>query len=374
MRGIRWVPLLLLVLLDPLCLLGQIPGKGKKEPLIDLSPTQGEIDGRSIKEWTQDLTSPDASVREEALRAMALFGKLASTPEIFRKILDRTVDPDPSPRFRSLQTIMALDIPDSLLPKTIYALQKRLREEAQVGIRVQAVMVLFNMGEKAVPAIPDLIRVAQILPSSGNSWEVRRAAVYTLAEIGRGKTNTDPPDSRCVSAMLTALKDQTFQVRMEGIRGFGKLGRPAESDLAAEVESELRRLTLDRDRVVSLWSWMSLMCVTDVNPVAVKAIRDHMQDKEARIRSASIRALAQLGSHARFAVPDLVKALKDPDFGVRMSAIIALAGIEDPGIVAMNGLQAIVDDKEATEGFQKLAKAAIEHIKGVKKMDKPDKK
>lgn len=386
MRGLRWVPLLLFVLLDPLGLLGQGPGQPKDK--TDPSKTQGEIDGRGLDEWVRDLGNPDASIREEALRAMMLYGKDASTDKIIETVLNRTLDKDVSPRNRALQALTALDIPPTMLPKVLSKVALRLTTDSEAGVKLQAAQTLHFLTVAAIEddrdnkpfakqALAYLAETATPALLSGakdmNSWEIRRASVLAIGDLGRAREK-EPPDPNCVRALLGTVKDTTFQVRMESVRSLGKLGKPGDPALAVAVEAELRRLAQDKDKVVSIWAWMSLMCVTEINPDAVKAITSLMQDKEARIRNASIRALTQIGEHAHFAVPELTKLLKDPDIGVQVSAIHALCDILDkPNAVAISGLQALADDKEAKKELKRLAADAIEYIRAGKKMvDKPD--
>jgi HEAT repeat protein len=296
-----------------------------------------------------------------------MFGKDANTPEVITLILDRTMDRDVSPRIRALQALAVVDVPKEMLSKTLQTIAARLMDDTQAGVKAQAAMTLTAFGDRATQAIPALIRGT----TDPASWEIRRACIYGLGEVGRTNEG-DNPDSRCVNAVLKGMSDHALQVRLESIRAMGKLGKPVDPTLQMAVEKELTRLTVDKDKVVCIWAWMSLMCVTEVNATAIQGIRSLIQDRDPRIRSAAILALSQIGSHARFAVPELAKSLKDPDMAVKSAAIVALAQIDTPGVEALTGLQAIIDEKEGNEGLKLLARSALDHIKGVKKM--PDKK
>lgn len=368
MRGLRLLPLLLLILLDPLGATAQVPG-GAKDKETKTDPMTPVLDGRTVEVWTKDLINPDPSVREEAIRAMMFFGKEASTEPVVKLLLARTTDQDVSPRLRALQALSAVKIPEKMWPEVIKMVSARL-EDGQLVIRAQASLALVSFGKEAYPALPAVVQGAR----SGGSWEIRRACVHVLGVIGNGPKNDQPPDPRAVNVLVTCLKDPALQVRMEAIYALGALGRPIETPLRQAVETELLRLANDKDRNVSIWAWMSLMCVTEVNDKAVAAVRDNLRHEDPRVRTTAARALAQIGSHARFAVPDLAKLLRDKEPNVVVAAINTLAAIDDPGLEAKNGLSALIADKDYPEKekplreyLQKMAQAALDHINKVPK-------
>jgi HEAT repeat protein len=357
MRGLRFLALVLVVLLDPLGLAAQQPASSA---LL--------LEGRTVNAWSKDLIHKDPSVREEAIRAMMFFGQEAGTDEIVKLILARTNDNDLSPRLRALQALGAIKIPTSMWPDVLKQVSYRLTEDPQVVIRAQASLAFCAFGLEAAPAIPALIKGT----ADPGSWEIRRACVHSLGIVGCGPKANQAPDAKVVNALLTCLKDPALMVRMETIYSLGALGKPAETPLRVAVESELLRLSKDKDANVGIWASMSLMCVTDDNAMKEKAIvtvRSHLKDSDARVRCTAARSLGALGSHARFAVVDLANMLKDSEPTVIVAAISTIAGIDDPGLEAKNALQALIDmkdvpekQKDTYEFLKKYAQAALDHI------------
>lgn len=370
MRGLRLLALwLVAVLATPGAAQVAGPGKtadpAKKEP----APTAMELNGKGVSAWVKELRNNDPSVREEAIRAIMVFGKEASTKEVVQVLLERLLDKDASPRMRAIQALASLDITDDQMPKVVQAVAARLTEDPQAVVRAQAALAFCVFGKKAAPVMGSLIKGA----NDPTSWEIRRACVHAIGEAGQNGP-TSPPDTKAVQALLTCLKDPALHVRMEAIFSLGKLGQPADPTLKATAESELSRLANDKDRAVSIWAWMSLMTITGINEAAIKAIREHLRHEDPRVRATAAKGLAQLGSAARFAVVDLAKLLKDKDTGVASAAIFAIAQIDEPGLEAMAGLKALADDKDGNDFLKRQAQGALDYIKKVNKMDKPDKK
>jgi HEAT repeat protein len=73
-------------------------------------------------------------------------------------------------------------------------------------------------------------------------------------------------------------------------------------------------------------------------------------------------ALGWFGPDAKEAVPALIKALADPDLGVRLDAATALGAIGPDAKDAVPALQRIAE-KDPTEFIRNAARAALDKIK-----------
>ena len=62
------------------------------------SPSVEKIGGKKLSQWIADLRNSDPSVREEAIRSIALFGPAAASA--VPALVDRLHDSDTSPRAR----------------------------------------------------------------------------------------------------------------------------------------------------------------------------------------------------------------------------------------------------------------------------------
>lgn len=323
-----------------------------KEP-----PSITEVGGRTLEEWKKELMHRDPSVREEAIRAIAGFGAAASSTEVIRLILGRCLDADALPRCRACQALALLEIRPEDRRTVVEILGRRLTEDPQVAVRYAAGMTLTRYGEDCDSIIPLLLKGT----ADPSSFEVRRVAVMTLATAGRPESG--PPNPAAVNGMLKALKDPALQVRLEGLRGLAYLGKPGEPALQVAVEQALRAQTLDRNKLVAIWAWVGFMATHETNVEAVKAIAAHLKHDETRIRIAAAGALGMMGTRSKFAVPELLELLKDPDLTVVAAGINALAQIEDPGLKVVTTLTDLSQDKDAKEYIRDLAKNAVDHIK-----------
>lgn len=183
-------------------------------------------------------------------------------------------------------------------------------------------------------------RVSSDLSSS--NWQVRAAAVTTLARLG---------DRGAIPPIATALKDDDSRVRSEAARALGAFNDHSATDAligalhdqSADVRVEatfslgrlkdpraLAPLTLslnDGDPRVSLAAAESLARLQD--PRATRVLIDSLSSVDWRVRSRATQVLARIASEGMLdqAVGPLTLALADKDPVVRYYAAEALVGI-----------------------------------------------
>lgn len=283
--------------------------------------TVEQVGGKTFKQWIDDLKSPDASTREEAIRALVLFGQ--DTPKAVPELVKRLRDPDSSPRVRACIALSMIEIRKDDLPKVVQELGIRLQEDSQAIVRYYAATTLNGFGEDARGALAGLVKGV----TDPSTWEIRHACVLALRSAGHDTNQA--PYATAERALLQAIKDPTYHVRLEAIMTIGALGRPADPVLYAAVKNGLEERTNDRDLTVRIWSYASLMSLEDVaSEKWLKALIKHLTDKEAKVKVNAARGLGALGTKAKAAVPALLDTLGDKDVRVVAAAAWALTQME----------------------------------------------
>src|SRR6516225_5877902 len=112
------------------------------------------IGGKYLKDWIKEISSPDPSRRENAIRTVVLFGAYASQ-EALPALMERIErDNDTSPRVNAIMALGAIEFTtDKDIQKAVDVLRRRVvaTGESQNIIRFQAALILGRFGEKARP-------------------------------------------------------------------------------------------------------------------------------------------------------------------------------------------------------------------------------
>jgi len=166
-------------------------------------------------------------------------------------------------------------------------------------IRRTAVIALGNLRDAV--AVEPLIRMLQ-----DGDWGIRYRAAMALGEIG---------DVRAVEPLVEALKDEDAEVRMHALKALRRIGDPR------AVES-LAGMLKEKDKAVRLEAVVALGETSDAR--VVNPLIQMLKDEEIEIRRAAKEALRRIGGPS---IKSLVKALKDKDGFVRMSAADLLEGL-----------------------------------------------
>ena len=130
--------------------------------------------------------------------------------------------------------------------------------------------------------------------------DVRLAAVRALGGIG---------DPQAVEPLCNALKDADKDVRQAAAGALGKLGAPAVESLIAALQ----------DRAVAAHAAQALGSIVD--PRAIPALIDALRDENYGIRSAAVEAVGRFNG---MALEPLIATLHDPNKDTRRAASDAL--------------------------------------------------
>ncbi len=139
--------------------------------------------------------------------------------------------------------------------------------------------------------VPNFIKILQ----NEKEWEKRSRAAEALGMIG--------PEKGVVSALIQALGDEHYQVRLAVISALGELGPE----------------------------------VTGVVPALAQALTD----EEMQVRNSAIAVLTEMGPQAVETVPNIINALDDEDITIRVYAAWALNRI-GPGAAEMGAVPALI--------------------------------
>lgn len=215
---------------------------------------------------------------------------------------------------------------------------QELLSSGQLAESLRAVDRLGQRGPRAKAAVPLLSRAL-----GHETAAVRARAARSLGAIG-------PQASAAVPALTKALGDQDPQVRAYAAFALGSIGQAA-----APAVGKLLELTREAEGPVRLAAWRALRQVQPpveqvlpaflaamkggdtaaltpalqilaaAGPAAVPHLQTLLKDKQAAYWACVV--LADLGSQAAPAVPDLTTVLQHGDPEVRLQALIALGEI-----------------------------------------------
>jgi HEAT repeat protein len=203
---------------------------------------------------------------------------------------------------------------DAMLP-TVAVLSRQLADP-QPGNRLSAVESLELLGEVAIPAAEALSRTL-----ADPDRFVRWAAVRTLGKLPA------LPVSPFAERISPLLLDPDSGVRCAAAAALERF----ETRAHASVPTLLRALTegSDPEAQVALLHALALIGgAKDVN--AVGTVCTLLRSPNARVRRAALETLGQFGPTAAVALPNLRRALGDPDEAVRDAARSALSAVS-PG-------------------------------------------
>jgi HEAT repeat protein len=313
-----------------------------------LETTIREVGGKSLDEWILELNNRDPSRRVQAIIAIPYFGNQAS--KAVRKMLDRFLDADTSPRVKAVMAFRLMPVDDKDIPKVVDALAKRLVGDTQQIVRYEAVVTLGRFTADAHSAIPSLVKGTH----DSGSWEIRRASVEVLWRTGISGKKA-PADPKAVNALIQVVqKDPTRQVRLEAIQGLAAIGRPSDPKLYKQVLDALnKQATTGGSKILAIWSYVALIALLDQDSKQVgadaplKAVGKFLKSKEIDVRCQTAEALGAAGPRAKIHVPLLLSMLKeDKDVSVR-AACHALGGIGDSSDRVIDALVDLLGNKNA---------------------------
>ena len=324
---------------------------------IATPPVVTEVGGKTLAQWIRDLEQRlDPSDREEAIRAIALFGPAAS--EAVPELVKRLHDSDASPRCKAVIALGFIKINDKDRPRVVEALGTVVAEDSQAMVRYAAAVSLGELGADAKGALGGLLHAAE----DQSSWEIRRVAIAALATAGQ---TPNGPDPRATHALLVALLDRAAQVRLTAVMALGQMGRPADPVLLVRVVNTVRAMDNDKDKTVGVWAHLSMMALDKLDDADMAFLEKCTKPGELeRVRVNAVRAIGVVGTKSKQAVPLLIDLLSDEAVDVQGTACQALGNLgKDAPPEAEKRLTDLSQGKDTKEPIKQAAQAALDAIK-----------
>lgn len=280
------------VAMHHICTCGQITGLAfvlfgavAVMPAAPSSKGKGPPGPPSIDELIQKLKTPDSSIREKAIKALAILGDRAepALPVLIDAISDGLGNhlglPPPTEPYTVHSVLFAIGRP------AIPALAGAADHHPKIGVPHAAVQILEQMRPDTEAAIP-LLQVAL----RGKAGPEVAGLLFHLDPAGRLVIPAVVPGTKSpLDTLLDDLRHDDPNVRTRAVRGLGSIGTPASK--------------------------------------AVPALVRLLTDEEWEVRHAAVETLGEFGPVAVTAMPALRRSLKDASYPVRASAVPALREI-----------------------------------------------
>ena len=267
---------------------------GDDQPLLE----------RLVYSLVDKLKHPEPQVRMAAVRALLEIdapGELTS-----EALVSALADEDPQVLANVADAAAAQG--QKIVPRLIRGLQNP-------KLKRMAVMVLARMGTTAKAAVPALVQAM-----ADDDPAFRAEVQFALGALG-------PEAAEAVPALVASLDHDDKNVCLSACYALGKIGPQA----AAAVPRLRANLDGD-DSILPLVSALALMRIgpedAQLRRQTVPLLAEGLQHDDELVRVESARALGELGSSARSAIPALEKATQDPRESVRLAAEEALQRIK----------------------------------------------
>jgi HEAT repeat protein len=249
-------------------------------------------DRHAVEPLINAARAPETDLRTAAVGALGLIGDHAAAEALFVAVRDN----EPSVREAGLRSLAAFGISVERISPDL--------SSTNWQVRAAAVTTLARLGDRqAVPPIVSALK--------DDDSRVRSEAARALGAFN---------DQRATDALIGALRDQNAEVRVDATFSLGRLKD-------ARALAPLTLLLSDGDPRVSLAAAESLARLQD--PRATRVLIDSLSSADWRVRSRATQVLARIAGDGKLdqAVGPLTGALSDRDPVVRYYAAEALVGI-----------------------------------------------
>jgi HEAT repeat protein len=333
-----------------------------------------QIDGKTLKEWIEKIKDPDPSVAETAMMAVQLYGDLATKPAGPNLLDILSNSADASLRVHACIAFANLGYDDSIKPKVISTLRRRLNED-QAIVRLHAIVACNRLGADARSLVPELIARVK----DQGAFEIRRAAAHALGQAGQA-TKTEEIDMNAARALLGTFsgpyRDPCADVRLAAVMAFGSMGIPRdEANRQAIIHALTYAATTDKNKMVVIWAHVGLIGHKEPPKEHLAAILAFLDGKDFMARFQALCAIGTMGKEGKSlsAIPELIKVVQDKDVVLAATAAWALGEMEKDAKESVPMLQEVMDKKDTDKQVKDRIKDALEKINGKPAAEKGDK-
>jgi HEAT repeat protein len=191
----------------------------------------------------------------------------------------------------------------------------RTLKNGPTAARKKAIEELGRFGPQARPALAAVLDVLK-----DPDAELRIAAQETLTKMG-------PPTKDDVPIYAAVLREPSPEACVYAAGQLGTLGQQAKCELVF-----LRVLTLDENETVSA---AARSAVLRIEGDLLAGLAQGLQDNSASVRTQSAKELADMGTNAKAALPNLVEALADRNSAVRLAVLDAFSAIGPNAVMVL---------------------------------------
>jgi hypothetical protein len=352
------------------------------------TPTEpAEVGGKSFEYWIGKLKSTDPCEREDAIKAVTMFGPnkaYSAVPSILAELKKHTSDTpiDLSVRVQGVAALATVfqhawsskkDGPDPKhLKEAVPILKRYMLTDDQAIVRVRALQAIPWLGPIAVGEIEDVIKVT----AYRGTWEVRKEAIRTLVILAQPDGKGAPSNSRAIKHLVTGgvggiggMNDPAYQVRVTAIQGIAALCKGTGS-----IPQELYTKGLvDISPDVRLASMQALVTLKDdlndkdTKPGALKALalraaseKTPGSEKLPTLRLWTHASILAIRGKLEGKVEDphfdaLLGGLSDPELSIKVTSLTLIGSFGDKTPRrALGPIIKLVEEKDAS-----LAAAAL---------------
>jgi HEAT repeats len=399
----------------------------KKEP-----PEPTEYMGKSFSQWLSKIRDADPTHREEAMKAVLMFGPNKSAdaiPEILTQLEKHKktdIGVDLAVRVNGIMALSTIfrggkNAPDGDNLKRAYPLYKQFLHDDQIIMKVRALQGLPYLGPKAADAINDVIELVHYK----GTWEVRKEAIQTLTILAPAQDGKSAPNKNAMIALRLhtkkenessylvrmaafqglamvaqtsvppelyndALYDPEYKVRLSGLNAIGTVARVLDSKnqlKAKDKEKVIEKIeefivavekSKDKDRILRIWAYATIMTIKqECGKAHLGPVVKFLNDPDPAVRMQGLTVIGMCGDKAKpLAFKAVLALIHDENLAVAGAAMGALVQMQ--AVEAVDELKKIGKDEKANAVRRDTALDAIDalehHLKVINEKKEKDKK
>src|SRR5262249_33650738 len=137
------------------------------------------------------------------------------------------------------------------------------------------------------------------------SWEIRRAAIRSLALVCKDEEK-GPPDPLATRALLEVLRSETTinKVRLEAVQALGSIGKPKDERAHKTMLTALKKEKNSRDQVIAVWAYVGLMVQDAMTVEYLDALLALLKSSDVATQAQAARALGEVANEVNIKLKD----------------------------------------------------------------------